>query len=101
MEDFVYILSFVFIYLLHYQLLIFHTYLCYLLLLGTGINFKCYLYKWAVSQRSMRKNIYQPKTTKREMFLDAIYEADEQTDFTEEKVTIIVSYLFLCNINNI
>lgn len=63
--------------------------------------FKYYLYKWAVSQRSMRKNIYQPKTTKREMFLDAIYEADEQADFTEEKVTIIVSYVSLCSINNI
>lgn len=47
----------------------------------------------------MRKNIYQPKTTKREMFLDAIYEADEQVDFTEEKVSIILSYLFLYSIN--
>ena len=48
-----------------------------------------YRYKWAVSQRSMRKNIYQPKTTKREMLLDAIYEADEQADLTEEKVIFV------------
>lgn len=48
----------------------------------------------------MRKNTYQPKSTKKEMFLDAIYEADEQADFTEEKVnTLIVPSLSLYNIN--